>query len=63
MNEEEIEFWEQVDRQIYDIIQLIRLKYTRFNNTPIEKVVNHLYNGFKAAYDVQDALEKGWHVA
>ena len=56
MNEELLEFWEQVDRKIYDIIQLIRCKHTRFNGTPVEKVINHLYDGFKAAYDVEDAI-------
>ena len=60
MNEELLEFWEQVDRKIYDIIQLIRCKHTRFNGTPVEKVINHLYDGFKAAYDVEDAISKGW---
>ena len=49
-----------MDRSIYDLIQLIRLKHNRFNNTPIDGVVCNLYDAFKACYNVQDAISKGW---
>ena len=60
MNDDLIEFWEDMDRSIYDLIQLILLKHSRFNNTPIDGVVCNLYDAFKACYDVQDAIAKGW---
>tara|TARA_Y100000004_G_C8825324_1_gene373756 strand:+ start:368 stop:592 length:225 start_codon:yes stop_codon:yes gene_type:complete len=60
---EELDFWEEVDTRIYDIIQLIRLRYNRFNGTPIEKVVVQLHSVLQAGHSVQDALAKGWHVA
>jgi hypothetical protein len=62
MNEEE-DFWEEIDTRIYDIIQLIRLRYNRFNDTPIDKVVSQLFRASIAALSVQEALAKGWHVA
>jgi hypothetical protein len=60
MDEQLMEFWEEMDRKIYDLIQLIRLRHPNFNSTPADKVVSNLYDAFKAAYDVQDAIAKGW---
>ena len=42
-----------------DIVQLIRLNYPIFNNTPIEKVVYKLLDAYKASGQVSDAIDKG----
>ena len=54
------DFWYDIDEQILDIIQLIRLAYPRFNNTPVEKVVSKLYDAYKASGQVSDAIDRGW---
>ena len=60
MNREQELFWQDVDGRIEDIIYLIRLKYPKFNGTPIEKVVVKLNDAYKAAGNVCDAIDKGW---
>jgi len=53
-------FWEEIDEKILDIVQVIRAKYPRFNNTPVEKVVVSLNAAYKASGKVADAIDKGW---
>lgn len=60
MDGEEIQFWEQIDDRIEDIIYLIRLKYPKFNGTPVEKVVVTLSDAYRASGRVCDAIDKGW---
>ena len=60
MEQRSIEFWEQIDDKIQDIIYLIRLKYPKFNGTPIEKVVVRLSDAYRASGQVADAIDKGW---
>ena len=55
-----IEFWQDIDDKIQDIIYLIRLKYPRFNGTPIEKVIVRLSDAYMASRQVADAVDKGW---
>ena len=60
MEQEPIDFWQDIDERIYDIIQLIRLKYPSFNGTPVEKVIFMLHDAYKASGNVADAIDKGW---
>jgi hypothetical protein len=60
MEQESIHFWQDIDDKIQDIIHLIRLKYPKFNGTPIEKVVVRLSDAYKASGQVADAVDKGW---
>lgn len=56
----EMAFWQDIDERIEDIIYLIRLKYTKFNGTPIEKVIVKLSDAYRASGKVCDAIDKGW---
>ena len=56
----EMAFWQDIDERIEDIIYLIRLKYTKFNGTPVEKVIVKLSDAYKASGKVCDAIDKGW---
>ena len=60
MDGDDIHFWEQIDDKILDIIDLIRLKYRRFNGTPVEKVIVSLNRAYKSSGKVADAIDKGW---
>ena len=60
MTEQDIAFWASIDDRILDIIDLIRAKHTKFNGTPIEKVVVKLYDAYRASGKVADAYDKGW---
>ena len=60
MEQELIHFWEDIDDRIQDIIYLIRLKHTKFNGTPVEKVIVKLSDAYKASGQVADAIDKGW---
>jgi len=60
MESEDIQFWQDIDDKIQDIIYLIRLKYPKFNNTPIEKVIVRLNDAYRASGKVADAIDKGW---
>ena len=60
MDDKDIEFWESIDHRIIDIIYLIRLKYPKFNGTPIEKVIVRLSDAYRATGNVCDAIDKGW---
>ena len=59
MEDPNIQFWIDIDDKIQDIIYLIRLKYPRFNNTPIEKVIVKLSDAYRASGKVADAIDKG----
>jgi hypothetical protein len=59
-NNESMEFWEQIDDKILDLIQLIRSRHTRFNGTPVEKVILNLLEAYKASGKVAGAIDKGW---
>jgi len=60
MEDKEMQFWESIDDRITDIIYLIRLKYPKFNGTPIEKVIVRLSDAYRATGNVCDAIDKGW---
>lgn len=60
MDKEGMPFWEEIDDRIEDIIYLIRLKYPKFNGTPVEKVVVRLSDAYRASGQVCDAIDKGW---
>jgi len=60
MTDEDMQFWEEIDERILDIIDLIRLKYRKFNGTPVEKVIVSLNEAYKASGKVCDAIDKGW---
>ena len=60
MEQDSILFWQDIDDKIQDIIYLIRLKYPKFNNTPIEKVIVRLNDAYRASGKVADAIDKGW---
>ena len=60
MEQKTIDFWHDIDDKIQDIICLIRLKYPKFNGTPIEKVIANLVDAYKASGQVSDAVDKGW---
>ncbi len=63
MTDKDLAFWEEIDDKIQDIIYAIRLKYPRFNRTPVEKVIVRLNDAYRASGKVADAIDKGWHVA
>jgi len=60
MEQDSIFFWQDIDDKIQDIIYLIRLKYPKFNGTPIEKVMVKLSDAYKASGQVADAIDMGW---
>ena len=60
MDDINMQFWEDIDDRIEDIIYLIRLKYPKFNGTPVEKVIVRLYDAYRASGKVCDAIDKGW---
>lgn len=60
MESNDMQFWQDIDDKIYDIIQLIRLKYRKFNGTPVEKVIVRLSDAYRASGNVCDAIDKGW---
>lgn len=60
MDSEGMQFWQEIDDRIEDIIYLIRLKYPKFNGTPVEKVVVRLSDAYRASGKVCDAIDKGW---
>jgi len=60
MEQELIHFWQDIDDRIQDIIYLIRLKHTKFNGTPVEKVIVKLSDAYRASGQVADAIDKGW---
>lgn len=60
MEQEPIDFWQDIDDRIYDIIHLIRLKHPKFNGTPIEKVIVKLSDAYYASGKVADSIDKGW---
>lgn len=53
-------FWEDIDGKILDLVQLIRSRHTKFNGTPVEKVIVTLLEAYKASGKVADAIDKGW---
>ncbi len=59
MEQDSILFWQDIDDKIQDIIYLIRLKYPKFNGTPIEKVIVRLSDAYRASGQVADAIDKG----
>ena len=48
-----------IDDKILDLIDLMRLIFPRFNNTPAEKVIVSLNEAYKANGKLADAIEKG----
>ena len=60
MEQDSILFWQDIDDKIQDIIYLIRLKYPKFNGTPIEKVIVRLSDAYRASGQVADGIDKGW---
>jgi hypothetical protein len=60
MEQQLIHFWEEIDDKIQDLIQLIRVKHTKFNGTPVEKVIVRLSDAYRASGEVADAIDKGW---
>ncbi len=60
MEQEIMHFWHEIDDKIQDLIQLIRSRHTRFNGTPVEKVIVRLSDAYKASGQVADAIDKGW---
>jgi len=60
MTDEDMQFWEDIDERILDIIDLIRLKHPKFNGTPVEKVICSLSDAYKSSGKVCDAIDKGW---
>jgi hypothetical protein len=60
MDRESELLWQEIDGRIEDIIYLIRLKYPKFNGTPVEKVVVKLSDAYRAAGQVCEAIDKGW---
>lgn len=60
MTQTDIQFWQDIDDRIQDIIYLIRLKHTKFNGTPVEKVIVRLSDAYRASGQVSDAIDKGW---
>lgn len=60
MEQQLIHFWEEIDDKIQDLIQLIRVKHTKFNGTPVEKVIVRLNDAYRASGEVSDAIDKGW---
>lgn len=60
MEQELMHFWHEIDDKIQDLIQLIRSRHTRFNNTPVEKVIVRLNDAYRASGQVADAIDKGW---
>lgn len=63
MSDKDMAFWEEIDDKIQDIVYAIRLKYPRFNRTPVEKVVVKLNEAYNASGKVADAIDKGWVVS
>ena len=61
MTDEDLAFWIDIDDKIQDIISLIRLKYPKFNRTPVEKVVVRLNDAYRASGKVADTIDKGWY--
>jgi len=51
---------EAIDEKILDLIDLMRLIFPRFNNTPAEKVIVSLNEAYKANGKLADAIDKGW---
>jgi len=60
MEQEIMHFWHDIDDKIQDLIQLIRSRHTRFNGTPVEKVIVRLVDAYRASGQVADAIDKGW---
>lgn len=60
MEQDSILFWQEIDDKLADIIDLIRCKYTKFNGTPVEKVIVKLFDAYRASGQVADAIDKGW---
>ena len=60
MDQEIMHFWHDIDDKIQDLIQLIRSRHTRFNGTPVEKVIVRLVDAYRASGQVADAIDKGW---
>ncbi|GAG72811.1 unnamed protein product [marine sediment metagenome] len=60
MEQKDIQFWQEIDDRIQDIIYLIRLKHKKFNGTPVEKVIVKLSDAYRASGQVADAIDKGW---
>ena len=56
------EKWMTIGDNIADIQQFIRMLHPKWNNTPIEKVMIHLCEAYRAAGDVEEKLAKGWNV-
>ena len=60
MTDEDMRFWEDVDDKIYDIIHLIRAKYPKFSDTPIQKVITSLLEAYNYSGSVARSVGKGW---
>ena len=54
------DFWREIDEKILDLVQLIRSRHTKFNGTPVEKVILQLLDAYKGSEKVLDAIDKGW---
>jgi len=56
-----IESIEELDENILDMIDLLRLMWPNFNSIPVaEKVIHHLNEAYKANGKLADAIDKGW---
>lgn len=55
-----LEEWITIGDRILDIQALIRLLHPKWNNTPIEKVMNHLIDAYKASGMVEQYVATGW---
>ena len=51
---------EAIDEKILDLIDLMRLIFPKFNNTPTEKVIVALNDAYKANGKLADLVDKGW---
>ena len=60
MEQEIMHFWQDIDDKIQDLIELIRCRHTKFNGTPVEKVIVRLSDAYRASGQVADAIDKGW---
>lgn len=55
-----MQFWEDIDDKILDLVQLIRARHAKFNGTPVEKVIVTLLEAYKASGKVAGAIDRGW---
>lgn len=60
MQQADEDFWRRIDDDILDLVDLLRARWTNFNQVPsIEKLIVLLYQAYNASAKAADLMDRG----